>query len=95
MVSFLANGYACTIREDDLFKDPSGESSINKKDFFKDVIEAEYVQTETFDYIVAKTLRNFPNFISKVPRRMSLSIKRPKDQYVYEDVKEEEKGKSE
>ena len=43
MVSFLANGYVCTIRKDDLFKDPSGQISINKKYFFKDVIEAENV----------------------------------------------------
>ena len=95
MISFLVNGYACTIREDDLFKDPSGEFSINKKHIFKDVIDAENVQTERFDYILVKILRNLPNFISKVPRRMSLSIKRPKDQSVYEDVKEEKTSKSE
>ena len=95
MANFVANSYASTIKESDIFKDQSGAVSINKKDFLKDIIEHDLnpVQKERFDYIAAKILKHLPCYIGKVPRRLSLSMKRPKENTNEEDNKEEKKAR--
>ena len=53
------------------------------------------MQKERFDYIVAKILRNLPNYVTKVPRRLSLSVKRPIEPSGNEANTDEKKQKSE
>ena len=55
MASFVANGYANTINEDDLFTNPEGILSINKIDFLKDVVDDDLdtAQKERFAFIVS------------------------------------------
>ena len=97
MASFVANGYANTINEDDLFTNPEGVLSINKKDFLKDVVDDDLdtAQKERFEFIVNKILRCLPKYVPKVPRRMSLSIKRPNEGSSDVENKEEKKQKGE
>ena len=67
MASFVANSYANTINEEDLFTNHEGVLSINKKDFLKEVVDEDLNadQKERFEYIVNKrepTLQASSNF---------------------------------
>ena len=97
VASFVAKGYASTISDDDIINNQDGSLNISKRDFLKDVIDDDlnHVQKERFDYIVAKILRNLPNYVTKVPRRLSLSVKRPIEPSGNEANTDEKKQKSE